>query len=163
MIRAALTVEDARAGMRALAPQIERYAKLIVEKGVNVKPGQELVVSAPVESAAFVRLLVRCGYEAGAGHVTVIWSDDEVGRLTYEHVDTSYFETTPEWQRVQLDSLAQMGACFLFVEGSDPEALRGMCAPYSTSMYPAFAAAMSRPSSTLSAKQKGLCMPRVFL
>lgn len=126
MIRAALTVEDARAGMRALAPQIERYAKLIVEKGVNVKPGQELVINAPVESAAFVRLLVRCGYEAGAGHVTVIWSDDQVGRLTYEHVDTAYFETTPEWQRVQLDSLAQMGACFVFLEGADPEALRGI-------------------------------------
>ena len=126
MIRAALTVEDARAGMRNLAPKIERYARLIVRKGVNVKQGQEVVVQAPVESNAFVHVLVREAYAAGAGHVTVIWSDDAVTRLTYENVETSYFEQTPEWQRLQLDSLAEDGACFIFVEGADPEALKGV-------------------------------------
>ena len=126
MIRAALTVEDARAGMAALEPKIERYAKLVVRKGVNVMPGQEVVLMAPVECALFARLLVSAAYEAGAGHVTVIWNDDAVTRLTYENVALAYFEQTPEWQRVQLDSLAEAGACFIFVEGADPEALKGI-------------------------------------
>ena len=126
MIRAALTVEDARAGMRNLAPKIERYARLIVRKGVNVKQGQEVVVQASVEQNAFVHVLVREAYAAGAGHVTVIWSDDTVTRLTYENVATAYFEKTPSWQVEQLDSLARAGACFIFVEGSDPEALKGI-------------------------------------
>lgn len=110
--------------MTAIAPKIERYAQLIVRKGVNVEPGQEVVVMAPVECAAFARVLVRSAYEAGAGHVTVIWNDDEVSRLTYEYVETAYFEQTPEWQRVQLDGFAAAGACFIFIEGSDPEALK---------------------------------------
>ena len=126
MIRAALTVEDARAGMAALEPKIERYAKLVVRKGVNVMPGQEVVLMVPVECALFARLLVSAAYEAGAGHVTVIWNDDTVTRLTYENVALAYFEQTPEWQRVQLDSLAEAGACFIFVEGADPEALKGI-------------------------------------
>ena len=126
MIRAALTVEDARAGMRNLAPKIERYARLIVRKGVNVKQGQEVVVQASVEQNAFVHVLVSEAYAAGAGHVTVIWSDDAVTRLTYENVATAYFEKTPSWQVEQLDSLARAGACFIFVEGSDPEALKGI-------------------------------------
>ena len=126
MIRAALTVEDARAGMAAIEPKIERYAKLVVRKGVNVMPGQEVVLMTPVECAPFARLLVSAAYEAGAGHVTVIWNDDAVTRLTYENVELAYFEQTPEWQRVQLDSLAEAGACFIFVEGADPEALRGI-------------------------------------
>lgn len=126
MIKAALTIEDAQVGMRTIQPKIERYARLIVRKGVNVLPGQEVVVSSPVETAAFARVLVRCAYEAGAGHVTVLWSDDAVTRTTYEHVDIAYFEQVPEWQRQQLDSLAQMGACFIFVEGADPEALKGI-------------------------------------
>lgn len=126
MIRAALTVEDARAGMAALEPKIERYAKLVVRKGVNVMPGQEVVLMVPVECALFARLLVSAAYEAGAGHVTVIWNDDAVTRLTYENVALAYFEQTPEWQRVQLDSLAEAGACFIFVEGADPEALKGI-------------------------------------
>lgn len=126
MIKAALTVEDAKAGMRSLAPQIERYASLIVRKGVHVKPGQELVIMSPVETAEFARTLVRCAYEAGAGHVTVVWSDDAVTRLTYENNELSYFEQMPEWQRTQYETLAEAGACFVFVEGSDPEALKGI-------------------------------------
>ena len=71
-------------------------------------------------------MVVAEAYAAGAGHVTVIWADDAVTRLTYEHVDKSYFEQTPEWKRLQLDSLAQDGACFVFIEGADPAALKGI-------------------------------------
>ena len=126
MIRSDLTVEDARAGMKALAPSIEGYARLIVRTGAHVKPGQEVVVQAPVEAAPFARTLTAQAYEAGAGHVTVIWGDDALTRLEYENVETAYFETVPEWKRVQLDSLAETGACFIFLEGSDPSALVGI-------------------------------------
>ena len=126
MIKAELTCDEARRGMEKLVPQLGRYADLIVRKGVNVKAGQEVAIQCPVERADFCRILVERAYAAGAGHVTVIWADDAVSRLTYEHVDAAWFETTPEWQRVQLDSLAEAGACFIFVEGADPEALRGI-------------------------------------
>ena len=121
-----LTADDARAGMAALRPTIERYARLIVRKGVNVREGQEVVVNAPVECAEFARLLVAQAYAAGALHVTMQWHDDAVQRLTYENVETAYFEQVPQWQREQLDSLAREGACFIFVENADPEALRGI-------------------------------------
>ena len=42
MFKAELTVEDARAGMLKLQPKIERYADLIVRKGVNVEAGLRL-------------------------------------------------------------------------------------------------------------------------
>ncbi|MDY2777476.1 MAG: aminopeptidase [Collinsella sp.] len=120
------TVEDARRGMEKMAPQLERYADLIVRKGVNVREGQEVVIQVPVERADFARLLTKRAYAAGAGHVTIIWKDDEIARLTYENVELSWFESLPEWQRLQLDSLAEAGACFIFVEGGDPEALKGV-------------------------------------
>lgn len=126
MVNAEFTVEDARSGMKKLQPMMERYANLIVRKGVNVQPGQEVVIQVAVELADFARLLVKSAYAAGAGHVTVLWSDDVVTRLTYENVETAWFETVPAWQREQLDSLAEAGACFIFVEGSDPEALKGI-------------------------------------
>ena len=126
MIRAALTVEEALEGMKTLEPKIKNYARLVVRKGVNVKPGQEVVVQSPVECASFARVVVAEAYDAGAGHVTVIWADDAVTRLAYEHVEKSYFGQTPEWKRIQLDSLAQDGACFIFIEGADPAALKGI-------------------------------------
>ena len=126
MITASLTPAEAREETKRLKPQIEKYAELLIRKGVNVKQGQEVVIQSPVECADFARIAVEKAYEAGAGHVTVIWSDDAVTRLTYENVEKSWFEQTPSWKREQLDSLAALGACFLFIEGSDPEALKGI-------------------------------------
>ena len=126
MIEAALTIEDARRGMKSLAPQIGRYADLIVRKGVNVAPGQEVVVQCPVERADFCRMLAARAYAAGACHVTVIWADDAVSRLEYENVETIWFEQVPTWKREQLDGLARAGACVIFIEGADPEALKGI-------------------------------------
>ena len=98
MIRAALTVEEALEGMKSLEPKIKNYARLVVRMGVNVKPGQEVVVQSPVVCAPSARVVV----------------------------ENSYFEQTPEWKRLQLDSLAQDGACFIFIEGADPAALKGI-------------------------------------
>lgn len=117
---------EADAAISALSPQIDRYAELLIRKGVALRPGQELVVQSPVECADFARRVVKCAYEARAGHVTVIWNDDTMTRMEYENVALSYFEHTPAWKREQLNGLAEKGACFLFLEGSDPTALQGI-------------------------------------
>lgn len=117
---------EADAAISALSPQIDRYAELLVKKGVVLRPGQELVVQAPVECADFARRVVRCAYAARAGHVTVIWNDDAMARMEYENVALSYFENTPSWKVEQLNSLAEKGASFLFLDGSDPDALQGI-------------------------------------
>ena len=115
-----MTDEECRLATEAISEQLDRYASLLVKKGVALHPEQELVLSAPVERADFARRVVRAAYRVGAGHVTVIWHDDQVTRLTYENVPTAWFETVPSWQREQLNSLAEDGAAFLFLEGSDP-------------------------------------------
>lgn len=113
--------------MKAIdANQLQRYADLLVHKGAALKEGQELVLEAPVERVDFARMVVKSAYEAGAGHVTVIWHDDVVQRLTYQNVAMPFFEHTPSWQREQLNTLAEAGASFLFLEGSDPSILDGI-------------------------------------
>lgn len=121
-----MTRTEVDAALAALEKQIEKYAELAIRKGVALRQGQELVISCPVERADFMRVLVRKAYEAGAGHVTTLWSDDVTARLEYEHMPASYYETTPSWKREQLNSLAQGGAAFLFVVGSNPRALAGV-------------------------------------
>jgi aminopeptidase len=121
-----MTNDEAARALKGLIPQIEAYAELIVRKGLAIRKGQEVVVQAPVERADFARIVVEHAYAAGAGHVTVIWGDDAVTRMTYENVELDYFKHTPSWKREQLDSLAADGACFLFVDGADPAALEGI-------------------------------------
>lgn len=121
-----MTSQECRRAIEGLSQQIENYAKLLVRVGCSIRPGQEFVVSTPVECADFARRVVKAGYEAGAGHVTVIWADDVIARMEYENVDISWFERTPSWKREQLNSLAEAGAAFLFLEGSDPAILAGI-------------------------------------
>ena len=66
MLRANLTADDVQRGMKALEPKIQRYARLIMRKGVNVTEGQEVVISAPVETCAFARARAR-GIRRGCG------------------------------------------------------------------------------------------------
>ena len=80
-----MTDEECRLATEGLSDQIELYANLLVRKGVSLRRGQELVLQAPVERADFARRVVAAAYRAGAGHVTVIWGDDVVSRLTYEN------------------------------------------------------------------------------
>ncbi len=121
-----MTNEECRLSIEALSDQIDLYANLLVRKGVSLRKGQELVLQVPVERADFARRVVAAAYRAGAGHVTVLWTDDEVSRLTYENCELSFFEHTPSWQIEQLNSLAEDGAAFLFLTGSDPSALKGI-------------------------------------
>ena len=121
-----MTDEECRLATERLSDQLDLYASLLVRKGVSLRDGQELVLQAPVERADFARRVVRAAYRHGAGHVTVIWADDVVSRLTYESCPLEFFEHTPSWQVEQLNSLAEDGAAFLFLEGQDPSMLRGI-------------------------------------
>ena len=122
----AMTPEEIRRSMEGLSAQIDAYAELLVADGAAIQPGQELVVSAPVEAADFARRVVKVAYACGAGHVTVIWADDAMARLEYENCPLESFQNTPSWKIEQLNSLAEKGAAFLFLEGSDPSALKGI-------------------------------------
>ena len=45
---------------------LDKYAELIIKKGVNLQPDQPLIVNAPVTSYELVRQLCKKAYEAGA-------------------------------------------------------------------------------------------------
>ena len=45
--------------------KFEEYARLLVEVGINVQPGQELIISCPVDCAWFARLCAKAAYAVG--------------------------------------------------------------------------------------------------
>lgn len=121
-----MTEQECAIAMHQLEPRLKLYANLLVRGGVAVQPGQEVVITAPVETAQFVRMVVESAYEAGAGHVTLIWNDDICTRLEYNYCPLERFEKIPDWQAERLNSCARNGACFLWLEGQDPDALQGV-------------------------------------
>ena len=102
------------------------YARLLVKTGCALKRGQELLVTAPVDAAPFARLVVQAAWEAGAGDVTVQWTDQAVSRQRYLHGPAALFTAVPEWLRLLQNGVAQRGGAILTLEGSDPDGMAGV-------------------------------------
>ena len=79
--------------------KLKEYAALLVRVGLNVQPGQTLVISAPVECAWFARLCAAEGYDAGCREVVMNWSDDALGRMKYLRAADDVFDSVPLWRR----------------------------------------------------------------
>jgi aminopeptidase len=105
---------------------LEKYAELAVKVGVNVQPGQTLVVNTTLEGAELVRLIVRKAYELGAYNVIVNYHDDVVNRTKYELAPDELFTKYPEWRAKETIELAENGAAYLSVISSSPDLLKGI-------------------------------------
>ena len=69
--------------LRAVAAadeRLETYARLAVQVGLNLQPGQTLGVNALIEHAPLARAIARQAYESGARYVDVLYSDQHVRR-----------------------------------------------------------------------------------
>jgi aminopeptidase len=107
----------------AVDPRIARLAEVAVRVGLNLRPGQELVMTAPVEALPLARLITDRAYEAGASVVTTILSDDQLTLSRYRHAREESFDTAPAWL---FDGMAQAfrgGAARLAIVGDDPNLL----------------------------------------
>ena len=81
--------------MGSMEEKLKEYAQLLVRVGLNVRKGQTLVISSPVECAFFARLCAAEAYEAGCREVVMNWSDDVLGRMKYLHAEDDVFDTVP--------------------------------------------------------------------
>ncbi|SET28661.1 aminopeptidase [Paenibacillus sp. NFR01] len=106
--------------------KLGKYADLAVRIGINVQPGQTLVISAPVSAAEFIRLITAKAYAAGAGLVKVNWNDEFVTRQQYEHAADEVFTKAPKWFAGEMTELAEEGGAFLSVLAENPDALKGI-------------------------------------
>jgi len=106
---------------------MQEYARLAVRIGANIQEGDVLMLNAPVECAAFARLITKEAYEAGAKDVVVKWTDDVIGRLRYQNASDEVFDVFPEWEKLEYDTLAAgSGFARIAIYAQDPEALAGI-------------------------------------
>ena len=64
---------------------LQKYAKLLVAKGLNVQAGDWVKVSIAVDQAPLARLITKEAYQLGAEKVIIKWSDDEITKEQYLH------------------------------------------------------------------------------
>lgn len=106
--------------------KLEGYAELAIKVGINLQPGQRLLIVAdPLEVAPLVRSVAACAYQNGCMLVTVLWGDEQLERIRFQHAPRDSFEEYPAWlTEGRLQSIEQ-GDAFLYIFSGDPELLKG--------------------------------------
>lgn len=102
------------------------YVRLLIREGVNLQPGQRLVLTAAVDQADIARACAEAAYDAESAEVILNWSDDALTRMKYLRADGAVFDACPPWKALLYNSLAEEGAAWLFLDSDDPENLKGV-------------------------------------
>ena len=107
------------------AARLERFAEVAVRVGLGVQPGQEVVLTAPLQAVPLVRLVTKHAYKAGASLVTTLYADDEATLARYEHAPDSAFDVAPAWLFDGMAAAFRGGAARMAISGENPALLAG--------------------------------------
>ncbi|GBQ21995.1 aminopeptidase [Acetobacter estunensis NRIC 0472] len=117
------------AAFRSTAPHIregiDRLAKTAVHVGLNVRHGQQVIVTAPLDAVELVRRIAEHAYAAGASLVTTLYGDDDATLARYRHAPEDTFDTAATWLADGMAQGFRDGAARLAVTGGNPSLLKG--------------------------------------
>ena len=99
---------------------VQRLADVAVRTGLNLQPGQELVLTAPIDAAPLVRAVAAAAYEAGASLVTPIFADPGVSLARYGKAGDESFDTAAGWLYEGMAEAFKRGAARMAIVGEDP-------------------------------------------
>lgn len=103
--------------------QLENYAALAVQVGVNVQEGQTVVVMAPITAAPLVRLIASKAYAVGAKNVHVEYNDEELSRIKFKQAPEEAFTEYPMWRAKAWEDFVEDGAAFIQIYSPNPDLL----------------------------------------
>src|SRR5215217_3010744 len=97
--------------------EIEEYARLVVQVGVDVQRGQDVIVYAQLDHAPFARAVAAEAYRAGARVVDVDYRDPWVRRALVAEGSDESLGFSPPWIVAQIEHAARTGAAVISISG----------------------------------------------
>jgi aminopeptidase len=106
--------------------QIERFADLVVRAGVNVQPGQGVVLDTDTAHLEIARAVVDAAYRAGAAWVETYWTDGPMQRSAVDHASVEDLSRTRPWALTRIEEWAEAGVASIALVGeADPHLFDG--------------------------------------
>ena len=99
---------------------IDRLAELTVKTGLALQPGQDLMITAPIEALPLVRRITDYAYKSGAGVVTPIFSDPEMVLSRYRNAFDTSFDQAANWLYDGMGAAFDNNTARLAIVGDDP-------------------------------------------
>ena len=110
---------------------LKKYADLAIKIGLNLQPGQKLILQdmrrsgVPIQTAPVVRELAASAYQAGAKLVDVLWGDADLKLIQYKYASKESFDDFPAWQAQGVVDVIEEGGAVLSIAAFDPSLLEG--------------------------------------
>jgi aminopeptidase len=109
--------EPPHASLAAISERVQALAKLTVNLGANVAPGQIVVLNAKLGQQELARAVAAACYEAGAHQVEVHYADPYVQRARLKFAPDEALGTVTPWLRRRPGELAELRGALIGLSG----------------------------------------------
>ena len=106
--------------------KIDKLANLAIKVGLGLQKGQNLIITAPIESLPLVRKITEHAYKEGAGIVTSLFSDPDLTLSRYKYANDESFNVATDWLYEGMGSAFDNNTARLAIAGDDPNLLSNM-------------------------------------
>jgi aminopeptidase len=100
--------------------KLDRLAEVAIRVGLNLRPGQDLLLTAPGAALPLVRKIAEHAYKAGAGLVTPILSDEVITLSRYQFGADDSFDRAAGWLYEGMSKAFAANTARLAIVGDDP-------------------------------------------
>ena len=105
---------------------LSKYADVVVRVGLNLRRGQRLIVRGILDDAPLIRKVTESAYQAGAVYVDVLYNDERITRIRYEHADPESLTEVPNWIYSRVEEYYERKDAELAIASGDPDLLAGI-------------------------------------
>ena len=98
-----------------------KYACLLLDVGLNIQEGQPLVITAPVESIEFIRVLSKCALDRGVTDIYFDWTDDELKHQQLLKYGDDSISNSLFFNKKVYDDYAKKDGAFLMLVSENPD------------------------------------------
>lgn len=106
--------------------KLRSYAELIARLGVNVQPGQEVIIRSEPEQMEFLEMLTEQCYLAGASKVTVEWRCQALQKLDIKYQSDEVLGRVEPWEEQRLKEKSEKLPANIYLDSDDPDGLAGI-------------------------------------
>lgn len=106
--------------------KLRSYAELIARLGVNVQPGQEVIIRSEPEQMEFLEMLTEQCYLAGASKVTVEWRSQVLQKLDIKYQSDEVLGRVEPWEEQRLKEKSEKLPANIYLDSDDPDGLAGI-------------------------------------
>jgi aminopeptidase len=111
--------------------KLRAYAELTVRIGLNLQPGQRLLIVGPmanggasIEAAPLIRHIAAAAYDAQARLVETLWGDEALLAARFAHAPRDSFDEFSDWLPRALADHVSAGHAVLSIYANDPDQLK---------------------------------------